>query len=241
MRGWWRASPGVRARDAILMLTLISHLLVTFGFPLPALARKSKDASRPYPCQNRPCGCLTYDQCWKGDCCCFTLQEKIAWAEANGVEPPAHARYLAESRKSHSPQGNKKACYCQAEPEAGGGPADTTPCCSKVGTTASGCGAPTASCSERPSPDCPHCRAKDATLGAPKAHAEGGDRWVVGIFAQKCRGEGPAGLMKFDPILPSAERPALFAVPEPGERLNCHPRRCLSISHTPPTPPPRRS
>lgn len=59
------------------------------GFVVPA--RSAKDGSRPFPCMSRPCGCLTYDECWAGDCCCFTLAEKLGWAESKRITPPAHA------------------------------------------------------------------------------------------------------------------------------------------------------
>ena len=63
---------------------------------LPAARPKATDAARPYPCMDRPCGCLTYDECWAGDCCCFTLGQKLAWAETNGIEAPAHAKARAK-------------------------------------------------------------------------------------------------------------------------------------------------
>src|SRR5208282_2869063 len=100
MRRQVRARHGVRLRNTIVVLTLFSHLVVTLGFPLPIpKAAAAKDASRPFPCQNHSCGCLTADECWKGDCCCFTLEQKLAWAEANGTEPPPHVRPLVEARK----------------------------------------------------------------------------------------------------------------------------------------------
>jgi hypothetical protein len=65
----------------------VCHLVAACGVPLPMPVVR-KDASRPYPCLDRPCGCGTYEECWAGDCCCFTLAEKVAWAQANGIVPP---------------------------------------------------------------------------------------------------------------------------------------------------------
>jgi hypothetical protein len=64
-------------------------LLFTFlwsHFPAPRPAVKSTDES--YPCQHCACSCSSAAQCWKS-CCCFSDQEKLAWARARGVQPPA--------------------------------------------------------------------------------------------------------------------------------------------------------
>jgi hypothetical protein len=45
-----------------------------------------KDRSEPFPCQNRPCGCRSAEQCRK-HCCCFTAKEKLAWARHYGIMP----------------------------------------------------------------------------------------------------------------------------------------------------------
>jgi hypothetical protein len=242
---FWRA-PDFRLRDVIVVLTLVSHLMVTFGFPLPAPGRKSKDASRPYPCQNRPCGCFSAEQCWAGDCCCFTLEEKLAWADANGVEPPAQVRPQVESRKANPTPPKKKPCCCEAGAEEGTQPTESPSCCPKADgeATPSCCGQSTGCC-DRPSPECPACAAKTSAKccekKAPPAGDESGVRWVVGIFARKCRGEGPAGLMKLDPSVPPDMEPRQVVAPEPGEFLAGFDPVVTSASHSPPTRPPRGS
>lgn len=55
--------------------------------PVPQLSSPQKDRSEPYPCMDRPCGCVSAAQCWK-QCCCFTNQQKVAWAEENRVTVP---------------------------------------------------------------------------------------------------------------------------------------------------------
>ncbi|MFO0850416.1 MAG: hypothetical protein U0871_17925 [Gemmataceae bacterium] len=75
-------------RQLVLALLAVVQLMAGVGFPIPT-SRASKDRSQPYPCMDRPCGCLTYEQCWAGDCCCFTLREKVAWATARGLVVPA--------------------------------------------------------------------------------------------------------------------------------------------------------
>jgi hypothetical protein len=114
---------GTLPRRALLALTLAGHLCATFGVPLPASA--GKDPAPTYPCQNRPCGCLSATECWSGDCCCFTLEQKLAWADARGVEPPPHVRPMVESRKARQAAEKPSCCEelppCCAEEEPGSG------------------------------------------------------------------------------------------------------------------------
>lgn len=67
----------------MLLLACMAFLIV--GIPLPA--SKLKSTSEAFPCQNRPCGCNSAAQCWD-KCCCHSDEEKIAWANENGVTPP---------------------------------------------------------------------------------------------------------------------------------------------------------
>lgn len=41
-----------------------------------------------YPCENCACGCGSALECWTA-CCCHTPHERLVWALANGVKPPA--------------------------------------------------------------------------------------------------------------------------------------------------------
>lgn len=80
--------------------SLIGYVLLLGGVPLPAPVEK--DRSQPFPCQHHRCGCTSAEQCWKR-CCCFSHQQKMAWARAQGVTPPA--KWLAASlrdERSHS-------------------------------------------------------------------------------------------------------------------------------------------
>jgi hypothetical protein len=76
-------------RSFVVGLVCLSYAAATVGFPIPGQA--AKGYSTPFPCQNRRCGCRTADECWR-HCCCFTLPERLAWAEANRIEPPAFVR-----------------------------------------------------------------------------------------------------------------------------------------------------
>ncbi len=77
-----------------LSLRQITSILLIAGFvaallPIPLISTSpnlGKDLSRPFPCQNRPCGCRSAAQC-KKKCCCFSDEQKFAWAIRNGVDP----------------------------------------------------------------------------------------------------------------------------------------------------------
>lgn len=99
-RGSFDLGRNATGRRAVLAVLVLGQFVSGVGFIAPTRARK--DASRPFPCMSRPCGCLTYEQCWAGDCCCFTLAEKLVWAETNRVVPPAHARRILAADKKPS-------------------------------------------------------------------------------------------------------------------------------------------
>jgi len=212
-RGMLREFP---KRGALVALTLFSHLLATCGFPLPGLSlNPTKDANLPFPCQNRPCGCLSADQCWQGDCCCMTLEEKATWAQANQIEPPPHVHSMIQARKQQDRPHPKSTC-CSLETEEPN-PEDTriaAACCRKTREIAD------------------HSEA----TGRPS-----GVRWVIGPFSQKCRGQGPAGLFLLDCSL-VMEPPWCWLPDRRAERIFPGPRmQPSSPTQCPPIPPPRLS
>jgi hypothetical protein len=230
-RRFWVTS-GFGLRDALVLLTLVSQLFATFGFPLFPQSRGPKIASSAYPCQNRPCGCLTADQGWQGDCCCFTLEEKLAWAEENGIEPPAHVRPLVESRRGHPSAPKKKSCCSDADHPPQPAVAATPTCCR-----------PDAPGGAEQDAKCLHDMAKTSSGGRQKQMPDddqsGGVRWVLGIFARGCRGEGPAGLFQFDPtIAPDLTSIQLGASDHIGH-ITLRSARATCLPHHPPTRPPR--
>ena len=77
------------------------YALVISGLPLPVDAFSSsliepfgkageriaaKDRTKPFPCMNKPCGCLSAKQCFQ-KCCCHTPAETLAWAQQHDVAP----------------------------------------------------------------------------------------------------------------------------------------------------------
>lgn len=75
-------------------LLLVVYLTTCTGFlPAPSRAFKQK-SGQPFPCQDHPCGCATAEDCWR-HCCCFTAEERWAWAREHEVEPPEYAERSA--------------------------------------------------------------------------------------------------------------------------------------------------
>jgi hypothetical protein len=62
---------------------------------------------------------------------------------------------------------------------------------------------------------------------------------VVGIFAQKCRGEGPAGLFQIDPTVVPDLTPVPLAEPERVDHAPPDSEQTATLTHSPPIPPPR--
>lgn len=122
-----RRSPPDAFRRLAAVAALLAQLLAATGGPVFARPA-NKPGGTPFPCQSHPCGCATSEQGWAGDCCCFTLEEKLAWADARGVSPPAHvrpavaARALARTRPA-SCCAKRSAPACCEKPEPASKPA----------------------------------------------------------------------------------------------------------------------
>lgn len=198
-------------RCVLLWLVFLGQLTLAFGIPLPTFRPTSNFA---YPCQNRACGCISAEECWKGDCCCFTLEEKIAWAVTNGVEAPESARQMADARRDQAIAPKKSCCAASDKPS----------CCEDA----------------TKAPDCPHCAGK--SCASCREHSTERPtttvRWVIGLFAQKCRGQGPAGQMQLDPAVESVLLPLVWVLVEvPGASV---PEDRFTVrAYPPPTPPPQ--
>ncbi len=115
----WRLGRKTKARlrrTAVALLLVGNHVVLALGLPLPLPAARSPlSASEFFPCMNCSCGCRTAEQCWR-HCCCYSMTQKLAWAKAHGVEPPAFVREAAEKEAqlaaASSPQEPKKCCPC---------------------------------------------------------------------------------------------------------------------------------
>ncbi|MDY3558455.1 hypothetical protein R5W23_005572 [Gemmata sp. JC673] len=189
-------------RHMVAVAALLAQVIATTGAPVVVRPAKGGTGAIPFPCQSHPCGCQTSEQGWAGDCCCFTLEQKLAWAEERGITPPEHvrpavaARQLARTSKQTCCTKNTKSC-CESAPHADG--------------------------------------EHESQASKPVV------RWVAGMFAQKCRGEGPSGLLKLElisvPARPVEPRGA-FALADSVREPVVH---ITPVSFRPPTRPPRIS
>jgi hypothetical protein len=79
-----------RIRRALVVgVALVGYLAGVIGSPVPPSVHKASSVA--FPCQNHACGCMTAQQCWQ-HCCCFSPEEKTAWAQAHQVQPPPEAQ-----------------------------------------------------------------------------------------------------------------------------------------------------
>lgn len=86
-----------QGKAGVAALLLLSFTLCFSG--LPVYRMPEKDRSKPFPCQDNPCGCADAETCWR-DCCCNTHAQKIAWAKEHGVTPPAYVFELAKAERA---------------------------------------------------------------------------------------------------------------------------------------------
>jgi hypothetical protein len=187
-------------RGLVVALALAAYLGSTVGFPLPN--SHAKDTSRPFPCQGHACGCQNAEQCWS-HCCCYTAEEKVAWARAHHVEPPADVVTEAEKGwdsprlrdREESKQGGEEKCCCS--------------CCKK----------------KEPKP-------------APAVEPKKQTTWIIGLSALGCQGQGKSWLSNTATFPPP---PLLWWHFEwtPVCWLTQADAVSVTLSHSPPAPPPR--
>lgn len=205
------------ARGLICLTVLLGMVAAVVPLPVGTRSRPDKDRSQPFPCQNRPCGCRSADQCWK-KCCCFSNTQKVAWAKANRVKPP---EFVVQAATEEQPQ---VACHPKS-------------CCSKVATPQPKLDSKLRSESpaESTAARSDHGRTASQKPLAEKARAT---TYVLGAMAQQCQGIGwswsavPAVILPVDWKLPSVMEVCIATVIPCSET---YPRRTL----LPPEPPPR--
>jgi hypothetical protein len=215
----WRSLP----RRLCAGITLLAYLTAALGLPLPVSAARSKKGGVPFPCQDNPCGCQSAEECWRG-CCCFTAEERWAWARAHGITPPPYAEKPApkprRTTRSHHNCKHKSNCSCCSTKHPSRRPA-----------------APRRSCRNSPnqSGGCPHCTHHSEPC-CQHVHPTG-PTWLLGIAAQKCRGENvlwaSTGIVL--PLPPPSWTPHLL----PAGWLPLISSSAMTLPVTPPDPPPR--
>ena len=102
---------------AVSLLAAMAIALIPIPtLPLPTAHELNggKDLSRPFPCQDRPCGCRSADQCRK-KCCCFSADQKLAWAKRHRV--PATDAVFDTQCEIASASGVKGCCSASRSPK----------------------------------------------------------------------------------------------------------------------------
>ena len=198
-----------------------------------------KDASEPFPCQNRPCGCRSAEQCWK-KCCCFNNSQKLAWAKAHQVKVPDYVLAAAVKEKTQSFSGRElcslpngtgqriaKAAACphctkktpearHSVPPSGGSTSMAVQARGEVS------GTKLSTESTAPSP-----RAKSVRL-----------KWMMSVYSAECQGQGSSNFCLPLSIVPESPR-----IPSPDvvtvETFEFESERLKPSSLRPPLPPPK--
>jgi hypothetical protein len=187
---------GTTARHVLAVFAVIGQSLGTIGI-IPVRADFDEDSSTPFPCKDLPCGCRTAAKCWAGACCCYTMQQKIAWAAEHGIIPPDHAIRIAaeEMAQEHNAADNQtdsiESCCSKKEPSL-----------STVDRCRDGENAELieACCLAKHTHEKSHHEQADRRSGpvefgtGSKTPTQHGVNWVAGLFAQKCQGQGFDGL-----------------------------------------------
>ena len=209
----WQSS-----RRLTALMLLVMSVLMIWPVALPVgnleteLGVEGKDRSEPFPCQNRPCGCKSAKQCWK-KCCCFTNAQKLAWAKAHRVQPPAFVVQAAQRETTQKAVAIK--------PSARKAPA----CCIATESRHS-------EQSHQKSPKSPAARTGNS---ASKNH------FVIGIQSLQCQGIDQTVFGQLISIQPPAMSIFVFDEFDQGEGVS--PLQCAPLipcDQEPPTPPPRQ-
>ena len=243
MKRFRKLSPKLirRLTGLTVLLGICAMLLPLPMAPLPSNSPE-KDLSQPFPCQNRPCGCRSAEQCWK-KCCCFNNTQKIAWAKAHKVTIPAYVVVAAGNEKLTSSE------VCSL-------PVKTLPAANLIGPQR-GCSRCKASSGIEKSFACADpCATRDvaqtienvlcgskrdtntatATKTAPPKASS--SKWVMAVSSAACQGQGPHFYCSIVLVIPDSQM-LTTATPTLIEVISLESERMLSASLRPPLPPPK--
>lgn len=201
----------VRRRLYSLML-LLSVCASIAPIPLASPTRSEKDTSRPFPCQNRPCGCRSAEQCWK-QCCCFTNAQKIAWARANQVAAPDYV-HVAAAQESKSPVSRKPCCSTRSKEAL---------CCRSESLIDESGG---------------HEPSQVAQSDADKADDDESVDYVIAVMAEQCRGQSTFWNSLPWAVIPEVTLTEPLVNVEPVDHGAAP--ALPTITYQPPAPPPRQ-
>ena len=130
---------------AVVVCLLLSLIVGITGLPMPV----SKSTNERFPCEKCPCGCRTAAHCWD-KCCCHTDEEKLAWADANGVTPPVFLVQRVVAAKQ-----TKLVAAKQSTPACCALKKNTAPAATSAAVQSAKPNSPTKKCSACAKPDAP--------------------------------------------------------------------------------------
>ena len=219
-----------RVSQIVGLALLVSFCAMAVPLPMsvPTKSSSGKDESEPFPCQNRPCGCRTAEQCWK-KCCCFTNSQKIAWAKANNVKVPEFVLTAAGIEAASVSAPRSGTCLLETA-ESNSELKSATSCCSKSDDVA-------AAVKDREPATSSGCCAKCVPKKA-ATHSKSRKKIVTGFNAAECQGIAFLVTMLSTSIV-SANVSIESAVAMRDEMITAHSERLPLMSLRPPLPPPK--
>lgn len=210
---FWRR----HARGAVALVVLFVVCVRIVPIPLAPTTGPEKDRSAPFPCQSRPCGCRSAEQCWK-KCCCFTNAQKLAWAEANSVQLP---EYVVAAAKKEQPSRTCETGGCCHNP--------TNSIVADDKTQPMATATPKLSCCAKPS---------QLPKPASKALAEKRSDVVIIALAEECQGHSSLWNSLPWSVLPDPMIPPAFLANDSEQFLPIS-EVAVQLHDRPPVPPPR--
>ena len=230
-----------RLSGLTVLLGICAMLLPLPMAPLPSNSPE-KDLSQPFPCQNRPCGCRSAEQCWK-KCCCFNNSQKIAWAKAHKVAVPDAVVAATENEKLNSAE----VCSLPTKtlPTVNVPKSELVP--SRCKTTS---GIETSVASADPRLSCDDAQATKSvrfesnrnsnktTVTEPPLPRASASRWMMAVSSAECQGQGPHFYCSIVLVIPGSQV-LTPATPPLIEVFSLESERMHSALLRPPVPPPK--
>ena len=210
-------------RRLMSLLALLCLAAILLPLPIASVAQidPGKDTSQPFPCQNRPCGCRSAEQCWK-KCCCFTNSQKVAWAKMNGVELP---NYVLAAAKKETVTTKKPCALCSKDDARNTEQKCETNVTSRTGKRQSSASAVPTSDSSAPVSRVHSARSRTS-------------KWVHSVYSAECQGQPAFSLCFPASIIPAHVMPVTISV-EMTEFVHSVSERLHLTSMRPPLPPPK--
>ena len=243
MKRFRKLSPKlIRRLSGLTVLLGVCAMLVPLPMaPLPSNSPE-KDLSQPFPCQNRPCGCRSAEQCWK-NCCCFNNSQKIAWAKAHKVPVPDYVVAAAENVKLTSAE------VCSLPPttlpagnvmksELGDSRFKTSSCVEKNLAPANpflSRDVAQTTKSESCQSECKTDKTATTKTALPK---DPSFKWMMAVSSAECQGQGPQFYCSIVLVMPCSQM-LTPATPPLIEVVSLESERRHSASLRPPLPPPK--